>query len=428
MNHQTGYKGWLKVFAIVLLLIVPMACSFGTVSINGNNPGQTEPTSSGGLSNNPFNFGVDATATPDASSNSNGGNIPDTGNSGNSGSTGNTTGTTNNGPVNIGNLAQAPAKAPANLADLYNQVNPGAVSIDVQISQGGQTGEAAGSGFIITDTGYIATNNHVVEGAQQVYVTFFNQTVSVAKVVGVDPNSDLAILKVEKLPQDTHPLPMGDSSKVHVGDYVVAIGNPFALGTSMSYGIVSALGRVIPSLTDYTIPQAIQTDAAINPGNSGGPLINMNGEVIGIDAQIQTGSSGGGNVGVGFAIPSNILKLVYESLIRNGGYTWPYLGVAGGPITPQAAQQLGLDINQRGAYIAQVTSNGPAAKAGLKPHDIIVQADSQKINTFDDLLSYIAFKKPGDQVAITVLRGSGQQNLKVTVGERPKTPTNPNNQ
>lgn len=424
MSSKAGRYGWLMYVAIVLILVIPLACAFGPVTVTNQNGGNN-PGNGSNQNNNPLgNLFQVATDTPEANT----GNIPNTGNSGSSGNSGSPNSTGNRGPVDIGNLASAPSKAPENLAELYNQVNPGAVSIDVQINQGGQTGEAAGSGFIITDTGYIATNNHVVQGAQQVYVTFFNQTISKAQVVGVDPNSDLAILKVDKLPKETHPLPMGDSSKINVGDYVVAIGNPFALGTSMSYGIISALGRVIPSLTDYTIPQAIQTDAAINPGNSGGPLINMNGEVIGIDAQIQTGSSGGGNVGVGFAIPINILKLVYQSLIQKGSYTWPYMGVAGGPITPQAAQQLGVDMNQRGAFIAQVTSGGPAAKAGLRANDIITQVDGQNIGTFDDLLSYVAFKKPGDKVNLTVQRGGNTQQLTVTLGERPQTTSNPNNQ
>ncbi len=391
--------GYWKLIFLVAISIGMMACAFSVPDI-GN---------SGQPNNNPF-FSQQPT-NGQTSNNNSPAFVPNTG---------------NRGPVTIGNLAQPPTTAPANLAQLYNQVNPGTVSIDVQITQGGQQGEAAGSGFIITDNGYIVTNNHVVEGASQVYVTFFNGIILPAQVVGVDPNSDLAVIKVDKLPADTKPLPMGDSSKVNVGEFVVALGNPFALGTSMSYGIVSALGRVIPSLTDYTIPQAIQTDAAINPGNSGGPLINMNGEVIGIDAQIQTGSSGGGNVGVGFAIPINILKLEYQELIQKGTFNWPYLGVSGGNITPMDAQQIGVDPNQRGAYIATVTSGGPSANAGLRQGDIVIKADNQTINTFDDLLTYIAFKRPGDKVALTVIRNGSQQQVTVTLGTRPQTPASNN--
>ena len=405
MNRRTSTFIGIGCLAIVLLLAVPIGLVIWAFQGNIGQIGQLAPRPN---FNNPL-LATQVQNPPTGASPF----VPATG---------------NRGVVDIGNLATAPQAAPADLAALYNQVNPGAVSIDVQISQGGQTGEAAGSGFIITDNGYIVTNNHVVQGAQQVYVTFFNQVILSAQVVGVDPNSDLAVLKVDQLPQGTHPLPMGDSNKVQVGDFVVAIGNPFALGTSMTYGIVSAVGRVIPALTNYSIPQAIQTDAAINPGNSGGPLINMNGEVIGIDAQIQTGGSGNGNVGVGFAIPVNILKLVYQPLIKTGTYTWPYIGVTGGPITPQVAQQLGLDLNQRGAFIASVNQGGPADQAGLQSGDIITKLDGQQVGTFDDLLGMIAYKKPGDQVNATVLRGNSTKQLTITLGERPSTLSNPNNQ
>ncbi len=405
MIGKTKTLSWMRYMAIAVILLIPMACGFGTISI-------TQPSGS----NSPFSI---ATQPSSDGPSANAPVIPDTSGGASDGAVSNDN--TSTGNANMGNVAAAPQKAPANLEELYKQVNPGAVSIQVQVTENGQTGEAAGSGFIITDTGYIATNNHVVQGATQVYVTFFNQVILPAKVVGVDPNSDLAVIKVDKLPQDTHPLPMGDSDKVLVGDSVVAIGNPFALGTSMTSGIISAVGRVIPSLTDYTIPSAIQTDAAINPGNSGGPLLNMNGEVIGIDAQIQTSTQGGGNVGIGFAIPVNILKEVYPSLIQTGTYTWPYLGVSGGAINPQAAQQLGLDVNQRGAYIASVVAGGPAEKAGLRKGDIVTQADGKTINTFDDILTYVAFKRPGDKVKLTVLRGSSQTEVTVTLGNRPKS-------
>lgn len=332
------------------------------------------------------------------------------------------TGQTGNRPgVEIGNLAVPLAQAPESLAELYKTANPGAVSISVFVNQGGILGGGAGSGFILTDNGYIATNHHVVEGADTVYVTFFNQVTLQADVIGSDPDSDLAIIKVDELPPDTHPLPLGDSSQAQVGDPVVAIGNPYGLGTSMTYGIVSAVGRVIPSgFTQYNIPQAIQTDAAINPGNSGGPLINMNGEVIGVNAQIRTSGEGGGNIGIGFAVPSNILNMIYPALIEQGDYVWPYLGVSGGTISPQLVQQFNLDPNQRGAFIGEVVNGGPADAAGLRSGDVILQADDQTINNFDDLLSYVAFSQLGDTITLTVLRDGEQFQTQATLAERPE--------
>jgi 2-alkenal reductase len=318
----------------------------------------------------------------------------------------------------IPSTGSEPIQPPKNLEDIYTNSNPGVVSILVQVDQGGMSGEGAGSGFILDNDGHVVTNHHVIDGASTIIVRFYNNADTHAKVIGDDPNSDLAILQVDNKAEGTHPLPLGDSSNVRVGDSVVAIGNPFALGTSMSYGIVSAIGRTIPSgFTPYNIPEAIQTDAAINPGNSGGPLINMSNQVIGINAQIQTGGQGGGNVGIGFAIPVNILKTIAPSLIQNGSYVWPYLGV-GQSINP-------LSINasnsqeQQGALIDQVTSGGPADQGGLKEGDVIIQADNQKITSFDDLLSYIAFKHPGDKVQFTVLRGNQQEKVTVTLGERP---------
>jgi S1-C subfamily serine protease len=317
------------------------------------------------------------------------------------------------------NQVPSAAQSPGSLAELYKKVSPGTVSILVEVNSGGQTGAGAGSGFILTKDGFIATNDHVVEGGDQFIVRFFNDVDVQATVVGKDPDSDLAVLKVDQLPEGAYPLALGDSNKIQVGDYVVAIGNPFALGTSMSYGIISALGRTIPSITQFNIPQAIQTDAAINPGNSGGPLINMNGEVIGVNAQIQTSSQGGGSVGIGFAIPANILKQVYPSLIQNGSYQWPYLGVSSAEETPGFQKPGSPANNQRGALIADVVPNGPAAKAGIQSGDIITKAGDSDIRNFDDLLTVIAYHRPGDQLALTVLRDGNQQQVTITLGERP---------
>lgn len=320
-----------------------------------------------------------------------------------------------------GNVAEPVVQPPDNLADLYDQVSPGTVSILVGADTGGQFTGGTGSGFVVTDNGYIITNDHVVEGGNTYIVRFFNELDMPAELIGADPDSDLAVLKVEQLPEGAYPLPLGDSGNLRVGDSVVAIGNPFGLGTSMSYGIVSALGRTIPSITpQFNIPQAIQTDAAINPGNSGGPLINMNGEVIGVNAQIRTAGDSGGNVGIGFAIPVNIVKNVYPALIENGVYRWAYLGVSSPAempgILPQGEQQEAV----QGAYIADVVPGGPAEQGGIRQGDVVVAADGQEVNNFNDLLSLIAFHKPGDVMNLTVLRDGQQVELQVTLGERPQ--------
>ena len=316
-------------------------------------------------------------------------------------------------------LAEPVIQPPESLAELYDQVSPGTVSILVGASMSGQMGGGAGSGFLLTEDGYIVTNDHVVEGGDTYIVRFFNDIDVPAEVVGVDPDSDLAIIRVEELPEGARPLPLGDSNGVRVGDSVVAIGNPFGLGTSMSYGIISALGRTIPSITQFNIPEAIQTDAAINPGNSGGPLINMRGEVIGVNAQIRTTGEGGGSIGIGFAIPVNILKQVYPSLISEGRYTWAYLGVSSPSDAPGLFQPDEARENPDGAFIAEVVPGGPADQAGLQSGDVVLQADDQEINSFDDLLSYIAYHQPGDQVQLLIDRNGQQQQLAVTLGERP---------
>lgn len=324
------------------------------------------------------------------------------------------------GAEDIGALAEPVTQTPENLEQIYEMSNPGTVSILTQVSQGGMLGGGAGSGFILTDNGYIVTNHHVIADASMIIVRFYNNADIEAQVVGDDPNSDLAILKVDTMAEGAHPLPLGDSSDVNVGDGVVAIGNPFSLGTSMSYGIISAVGRTIPSgFTQYNIPQAIQTDAAINPGNSGGPLINMNGEVVGINAQIRTASDGGGNVGIGFAIPVNILKQIYEDLITQGYYSWSYLGVSS-PVQTPLSMSAGDVEGQRGALIAAVEAGGPSAQAGLREGDVIIAADGEDVNSFDELLGILAYRRPGEQITFTILRDGQQQDITVTLGERPR--------
>jgi 2-alkenal reductase len=320
------------------------------------------------------------------------------------------------------------------LIALYKQMNPGVVSLVVNVQQAGQTGVAAGSGFIIDNQGHIVTNNHVVSGAQNVIVIFYDGTQIEANIVGTDVDSDLAVVQVKQMPDGAHPLTLGDSDKVQAGEWVVAIGNPFTLSNSMSFGIVSATGRTIPSgLTQYAIPEAIQTDAAINPGNSGGPLIDLAGEVIGVNAQIETGGTSRANSGVGFAIPINIVRRVAPALIENGTYAWPYLGITGTSVDLTIQQANNLD-HQKGAYIVEVVPGSPADKAGLQGAtgqdvvngvtvpvggDVVTAIDGQQINNLTDLLVAISKHQPGDQMKLTVLRNGQQKEITVTLGSRP---------
>jgi len=304
------------------------------------------------------------------------------------------------------------------LVQKYEQLNPGVVNIKVVVQRGGQTGEAAGSGFIIDNQGHIVTNNHVVQGAVEVVVVYYDGLEVQAEVAGTDADSDLAVLHVNQLTDGAHPLELGNSDNVQVGEWVIAIGNPFGLGSSMTTGIVSAVGRTIQSgVTPFSIPQAIQTDAAINPGNSGGPLIDLNGSVIGVNAQIATGGTQA-NAGVGFAIPVNVVRRVAPVLIEQGVYQWPYLGIEGGSIGLLLQQAENLPT-QRGAIIGAVTSGGPANQAGLQPGDIVVEANGTQINNFDDLLIQVASSEPGDQLNLTILRNGQRQQVTVTLQPRP---------
>ena len=327
------------------------------------------------------------------------------------------------------------AGVPGGLTDLYNQVNPGVVNIRVFVTRRGASGEGAGSGFVLDDAGHIITNNHVVQSADQVIVIFYDGTEAIAEIAGTDDDSDLAVLRVEQLPEGAHPLPLGDSGQVAVGEWVVAIGNPFGIGSSMTIGIVSAVGRAIPSgATPYSIPEAVQTDAAINPGNSGGPLLNLRGEVIGVNAQIQTGGTSTANTGVGFAIPSNTVRRVAPVLIQQGSFQWPYLGIRGESVNLLIMQANNLDT-QHGAYIREVVPGGPAAEAGMRGTqrtetinrlpiesggDVVVEADGQPVNDLNDLLAFIAAKNPGEQMVLTIIRDGEQQQVTVNLQARPE--------
>jgi S1-C subfamily serine protease len=316
---------------------------------------------------------------------------------------------------------------------LYQQLNPGVVNIRVTVEQFGQTGQGAGSGFILDEEGHIVTNNHVVAQARDVTVVFYDSTEMRATIVGTDADSDLAVIKVDSLPDRVHPLPLGDSDEVQPGEWVVAIGSPFGLGSSMTLGIVSATGRTIPSgATRFSIPLAIQTDAAINPGNSGGPLLDLQGRIIGVNAQIASGGAQA-NAGVGFAIPSNIVRRVAPALIENGSYQWPWLGVTGGSVGLLIMEANELE-SQRGAYIDSVEPDGPADNAGLQGStdttsvrgitvpvggDVVIQVGGQSIADFNDLLVETALRHPGDEMDLTVMRQGQRLEMTVTLEPRP---------
>ncbi len=326
------------------------------------------------------------------------------------------------------------------LVNLYNSVSPGVVAIQVNTATGG----GLGSGFVYNDQGYIITNFHVVEGATDLEVDFPSGYKTTATVIGSDTDSDIAVIKADAPASELFPLRLGDSDQVKVGQTVVAIGNPFGLSSTMTMGIISALGRTLdsahtsPEGSLYTAGDLIQTDAAINPGNSGGPLLNLNGEVIAINRAIRTSGNttiGGepGNIGIGFAISINIVKKVVPELIANGKYDYPYLGLSSLPdISLTAQKALGLDRSV-GAYVVDLVPGGPSDKAGLqagtkqtdiqglfKGGDLIIAIDDQTILTFGDMLKYlINFKSPGDSVKMTVVRDGKEMDITLTLGSRP---------
>ncbi len=324
------------------------------------------------------------------------------------------------------------------LTALYERVNPAVVNIDVTQEHPGGANvppiEGSGSGFIIDRNGYIVTNNHVVQDATRMLVTLYDDTTATARLVGKDPDSDLAVIKVD-LPADRlTPVELGDSDQVKVGQRAVAIGNPFGYQGTMTFGIVSAIGRTIRAgpTSPFSIPQVIQTDAPINPGNSGGPLLDMAGRVIGVNAQIR--SEVRANSGVGFAIPVNIVKKVVPSLINQGSYSWPWLGVSGGTLSPSVAKASGLPV-ERGAYLDRIEPDGPAAKAGLKGStgtrsvegsqvrvggDVITAIDGQPVRNFDELLTYVTMQgQAGQTVELTVIREGREQKVQVKLEPRP---------
>lgn len=330
-----------------------------------------------------------------------------------------------------------PTEAGSTLEALYQQVLPGVVSI--------QTGASLGSGFMFDSEGHVVTNQHVVEGASQVEVAFSSGYKAYGTVVGSDVDADVAVVKVDAPADQIHPLAIGDSNTLNVGEQVVAIGNPFGLSGTMTLGIVSGLGRTQFAHADpdgggfFSTADIIQTDAAINPGNSGGPLFNLQGEVVGINQSIRTDTFNGAtgnavNSGVGFSISINLVKRIVPYLIRDGRYEYPYLGISSNPdLTLAEIEALGLNT-YTGAYVSSVTPGGPADQAGIRGGtqptnlnerllaggDVITAIDGQPVETFDDLLSYLTTNKsPGDTVVLTVLRDGQTMDITVTLGSRP---------
>lgn len=351
-----------------------------------------------------------------------------------------------------------PASAPlagdleGRLQEIYNSANPSVVNIRVIVRAGASSGgqvipgapvaQGEGSGFVWDRQGHIVTNNHVVAGATKITVTFADGAVVPATVVGTDPDSDLAVIKVNPAAVKLQPVTVGDSTQVKVGQFVVAIGNPFGLEGSMTFGIVSALGRTLPaggesamggSSASYTIPDIIQTDAPVNPGNSGGVLLDLNGNLIGVPSAIE--SPVPASSGVGFAIPSAIVKRVVPELIQNGRAEHPWIGISGTTLSAEVAQEMGLSQTQRGALVVDVVKNSPADKAGLIGStrqatiegvqiqvggDIITAIEDQPVKRFEDLVTYLArYGKVGQTVRLTILREGKETAVSLTLAARP---------
>jgi len=314
---------------------------------------------------------------------------------------------------------------------LYNVTIASTVQVTARSQGIFGTNTATGSGFVYSSDGIIVTNHHVVEGASSVQVTFIDGTTVRAELVGTDPYSDLAVLKVEASPFQLIPLSLANSSKLRVGQRVYAIGNPFGLSGSITEGIISQLGRSITTTGGYLIVDVIQTDAAINPGNSGGPLLNDLGEVVGVNTAIATTT--GAFSGVGFAIPSNLVRRVVPSLIQKGFYKHPWIGVSGVDMTPEIAEEMGLN-DARGFLITSVIPNSPAERAGLRGGsrtvtidgqnidvggDVIVMVDGKAVRQIEDILSYIERLKVGETIQLRVVRDGGEVSVSLTLGERP---------
>ncbi|WP_119066144.1 S1C family serine protease [Aggregatilinea lenta] len=327
-------------------------------------------------------------------------------------------------------------------ADVYQRVSQSVVNVSVTV---GQMGGGTGTGFVIDEQGHIVTNNHVAGDADNIEVTFIDGTILPAELVGHDPDADLAVIQVDPTLIDLQPVTLADSDEVFVGQEVMAIGSPFEQSFTATTGIVSALGRTLQQESSFSIPELIQTDTAINPGNSGGPLIDMAGNVLGVNTAILSGSES--SSGIGFSIPSNTVRRIVPYLIRDGQYEHTWLGIGGMTLRPEQADALDLPSGQRGVMVTTITNNSPAADANLVPAladlqtqvsnvpsvdtamgklplggDIITRIDDQPVNDMDDLITYLEENtRPGDTVTLTALRDGQQQTVNLTLTARPSS-------
>ena len=327
-------------------------------------------------------------------------------------------------------------EAGGTIGEIYRDVAPGVVQITSEVVSpsfsGPGPGQSLGSGFVIDKQGHVVTNYHVVQGARQVYVNFSQDDRLEAEVVGTDPSTDLALLEIDAPERALTPLTLGDSEAVQVGDEVVAIGHPFGLERTVTAGIVSALQRQIRAPDRFPIDKVIQTDAPINQGNSGGPLLSAAGEVIGVNTQIATGGTSAGNVGIGFAVPSNTVREVVAELMEDGRVDHAYLGVSMLDIGDAVAGQFNLP--DAGALVTDVVSGSPADRAGLRGGDtdvivngqsytiggdVVTKADGRAIESSDELRSIIASKEPGDELRLEVRRDDATETVTVELGRRP---------
>ncbi len=320
-------------------------------------------------------------------------------------------------------------------ADIYDQVSPSVVSIsvvarrsDTNLFNQDETVIGGGTGFVLDTDGYIMTNNHVVDGATEIEVSFVDGTLASARIIGLDPDSDLAVIQVDLPEEDLtelQPVTFGDSDALRIGQTVLAIGSPFGQRWTLTSGIISAIDRSIQGLTDFSIGSVIQTDTAINPGNSGGPLLDLNGHVVGVNSQIISRS--GSNAGIGFAIPGNLAQRVARDLIDNGFVDYSYLGISGRDVFLPLIESFDLPNDTQGVVVAEVVPGGPASRAGLESAtypedtdtsnpravpetvDIITAIDDEPLSGMSELVGYLAAEtEPGQTVTLTVLRLDGE--------------------
>ena len=333
----------------------------------------------------------------------------------------------------VGEITSIQTSSEFSLIEIFEKAEASVIQVNVRSVDGTSKPGNMGSGFVYSDDGYIITNNHVVDDAGKVTVTFLDGESYSAKIIGTDPDLDLAVLKVEIGSTYLQPIPIGDSSQLKVGEQITAIGNPFGLSGSMTSGIVSQMGRLLPQDSGYSIPDVIQTDAAINPGNSGGPLLNMKGEVVGINTAIQ--SATGEFNGVGFAVPSNTIKKVVPVLIAEGVFHHPWMGISGSDVDPDLAKVRELN-SSKGFLIATVIEGSPAEDAGLQgitttkeidgreyalDGDIIVKIDDIVVRKISDILVHLQREKSiGDEMLMTVNRDGNLIDVVLVLGERPQ--------